>query len=409
MEGQIIHTTDRISHLPEPIIHHIMSFLDSPEEFDLDSPADLVRLSVLSKKWFALTASFPILNFDIRKFETSSLFPHDYLFLKYADYTTSRFCKQNVSAHTFNLIAVIEDPSQLSIIDKCVRLILKKGVKVLLLDIIDKNFSLVYLLPDLLLSATLLTSLTLCNCDLPSALTVDDVKFKSLKLLDLDYVLLDEEMIECLTSNCPLLEEMHLNRCYGFKKICIHGHQNLLKLRIESIHGLKTIDIKAPNLSYLILKLCVERIKRINLASCKKLTTLSFTRYSSETTQVFADFAHFLSNFPFIENLFLTLPSDCDSLKFSSHSLRTIVLYSQCDFDKIDINAPNLLLFEYCGNLHKPNSLVRRLVEPKARIEYYTWNGLDNLWFLKLRRFLNKKNEFKVFKLVLSGEVRLFD
>ncbi|PWA39525.1 F-box domain, Leucine-rich repeat domain, L domain-like protein [Artemisia annua] len=189
-----------------------MSFLDSPEEFDLDSPTDLVRLSVLSKKWFALTASFPILNFDIGKFETSSLFPYDHLFLKYADYTTSRFCKQNVSAHTFNLIALIEDPSQLSIIDKCVRSILKKGVKVLLLDIIDKNFSLVYLLPDLLLSATLLTSLTLFNCDLPSSLTVDDVKFKSLKLLDLDYVLLDEEMIECLTSNCPLLEEMHLNR-----------------------------------------------------------------------------------------------------------------------------------------------------------------------------------------------------
>ncbi|GJZ22691.1 F-box domain containing protein [Tanacetum coccineum] len=194
-----------------------MSFLDDPEEFDLDSPADLVRLSVLSKKWFALTASFPILNLDIRNFETTSLFPHDYYYLKYVDYTTSRFCKQNVSAHTFNLIAVIEDPSQLNIIDICVRLILKKRVKVLLIDIIDKNFSLVYLLPDLLLSASLLTSLTLCNCDLPSSLTVDDVKFKFLKLLDLDYILLNEEMIECLTISFPLLEEMHLYRCYGFK------------------------------------------------------------------------------------------------------------------------------------------------------------------------------------------------
>ncbi|GJY93182.1 F-box domain containing protein [Tanacetum coccineum] len=211
-------------------------------------------------------------------------------------------------------------------------------------------------------------------------------------------------MIECLTISCPLLEEIHLYRCYGFKKICIYGHQNLLKLRIDGIDGLKTIDIKAPKFSHLILKVWVEKIKRINLASCKKLTTLSFTRYSSETTQALADFAHFLSNFPFIENLFLTLPSDCDSLKFSSHSLRTIVLYSQCDFDKFDINAPNLLLFEYCGNSHKPNSLVRRSVEPKARIEYYTQNGLDTLCIMKLRRFLNKKNEFKVFKLVLSGQ-----
>ncbi|GJU35101.1 hypothetical protein Tco_1183455 [Tanacetum coccineum] len=85
----------------------------------------------------------------------------------------------------------------------------------------------------------------------------DDVKFKFLKLLDLDYILLNEEMIECLTISFPLLEEMHLYRCY---------------------------------------------------------------------------------------------------------------------------------------------------VEPKERIEYYTQNGLDTLCIMKLRRFLNKKNEFKVFKLVLSGQ-----
>ncbi|KAJ0841114.1 putative F-box domain, leucine-rich repeat domain superfamily, F-box-like domain superfamily [Helianthus annuus] len=47
---------DRISQLPDFIVHHILSFLpDSP-------PAELVRMSVLSKTWFHLTASFPILN-----------------------------------------------------------------------------------------------------------------------------------------------------------------------------------------------------------------------------------------------------------------------------------------------------------------------------------------------------------
>ncbi|GJW71316.1 F-box domain containing protein [Tanacetum coccineum] len=53
-------TTDRISLHPESIAHHILSFLDFP--------IDLVRMSVLSKDWFALTDSFPILDFRSGEF-----------------------------------------------------------------------------------------------------------------------------------------------------------------------------------------------------------------------------------------------------------------------------------------------------------------------------------------------------
>ncbi|GJZ53254.1 F-box domain containing protein [Tanacetum coccineum] len=58
MEENTIDTTDRISMLPDSIVHHILSYL-------LDDPKSRVRMSVLSKGWFALTESFPILHFNL--------------------------------------------------------------------------------------------------------------------------------------------------------------------------------------------------------------------------------------------------------------------------------------------------------------------------------------------------------
>ena len=48
--------TDLISNLSESIIHHILSYLNSPK--------DLVQMSILSNYWFGFTASFPIFNFN---------------------------------------------------------------------------------------------------------------------------------------------------------------------------------------------------------------------------------------------------------------------------------------------------------------------------------------------------------
>lgn len=137
--------TDQISELPECIIHEILSFFYSP--------TDLVRMSVLSKRWFALTASFPIINLNLDAiisllhapgvpFDTlqNSEYIRD-MFYKYVEYTTSRFCGQNVSIHTFKLITVLLEPIDIDIIDRCLELILKKGVQVLVIDITSYPYS----------------------------------------------------------------------------------------------------------------------------------------------------------------------------------------------------------------------------------------------------------------------------
>lgn len=59
---------DRISALPDPILQHIMSFLDMKE---------VVRTRRFSKRWTSLWLSVPVLNFDLRFWNRNTPFaPH---------------------------------------------------------------------------------------------------------------------------------------------------------------------------------------------------------------------------------------------------------------------------------------------------------------------------------------------
>ncbi|MFS7955106.1 hypothetical protein Hanom_Chr07g00638721 [Helianthus anomalus] len=114
----------------------------------------------------------------------------------------------------------------------------------------------------------------------------------------------------------------------------------------------------------------------MNLASCEKLKNVSYYENSSSNVYIFTDI---LSNFPFVENLNLSTFYKCNNLKLSSHSLRTLVLYSECDLEKVEFDTPNLVSF--C----------------------YSVMFIDTLWFHKLRQLFNKKNVFNVSKLYISA------
>lgn len=413
-------TTDRISQLPESILHHILAISYS------DSPKLLVRMSVVSKYWFSLTASFPILDFDIGKFNRSINGPWSAIssevnvvdkFFKYVEYTTSRFCQQNVSAHTIKLIAEVWDATHVDILDRCLELVLLKGVQVLVVNI-KNGISLLsssiprYCVPNQLLSASSLTSLTLLGCELPSSLMVDPLKFKSLKLLHLEYLHLDEEVIKYLTTNCTLLEELIVKFCYGFKRFCVYGLQNLKKVEIVSgvefddpllcDTGVEIIDIEAPNL----LDIFVANRERseapcINLASCEKLITLTYNAFLPSKSGVLSDL---LSNVPFIQNLILSLPYNCRKLKLSSSSLRKLVLTEKSELEEIDISTPNLLLFEYHVHMNLPALVVRESLQPTAQIAIYSHFCVNRHWFQKLKQFLDKKNGFKALELQIVAD-----
>ncbi|KAK1440524.1 hypothetical protein QVD17_06352 [Tagetes erecta] len=386
---------DRFSHLPEFIVHRILSSVQVPR-------VDLVRMSVLSKTWFHLTASFPVLEFNFLYFQSQRQ-----SFFKYVEYTTSRFCRHNVTAHTFKLITTIEEPTELDIVNRCVELVLNKGVQELMIIVINPADRL--RLPDTLLSVSMLKSLIIEGCELPSSLMADVVRFKSLIQLELGNVPIDDEEIKYLATSCPLLQEFHIHSCFGFKRFCIYGHQNLEKVVISGENQAERIDIEAPNLSTLSVgDVYQRRAPLLNLASCKKLTTVTY--FGNPLPNSYG-FTGFLSNFPFIENLILATKYKCNHLMWSSHSLRTLVLQSDCDLEEIEFNAPNLVLFIYtCDYIILWPSIMnewwprlRDSMHLKGCMQCYP-GDIDTNWFQKLRRVLDKKNGFKVLNLYINAK-----
>ncbi|KAK1440522.1 hypothetical protein QVD17_06350 [Tagetes erecta] len=406
---------DRISELPDFIIHHILSLippwfwisLTDWSDRRLDRNSQLVRMSVLSKKWFHLTASFPILDFNLDNF-TEILHLSRQCFFKYVEYATSRFCHQNVTAHTFKLKTTLLKPAELDIVNRCIELGLKNGVRELVIDIFDDPYGFYlripkYRLTNMLLSVSMLKSMTIHGCHLPSSLMVDDVQFKSLINLSLEHVPIDDEVIKYLTTSCPLLQELKITSCDGLKRFCVYGHQNLQKVGIYYNTRVERIDIEAPNLFFLLVADLDRRgAPVLNVASCKKLTTVCYFGNPLPNSN---GFTHFLSNFPFIENFCLTTEYDECNLKLSSHSLRKLMLCSKnCDLKEFEFGTPNLVEFNYSCSGSTFSLLWRDVVKAmvskstnmKPWMQWDLYNKDDTLSFQKLRLFLEKKNGFKI-------------
>ncbi|PWA53307.1 F-box domain, Leucine-rich repeat domain, L domain-like protein [Artemisia annua] len=398
MDENTVDTTDRISMLPYSIVHHILSYL-------LDDPISCVRVSVLSKEWFALTASCPFLYFHLNWVWSHVIFGkywNEYIvdkFCKYVEHTVSRFCKQNISAHTLDISAKMKNLEQIEIFERCLVSVIEKGVQVLVIDVEywDKNLPM-FRLPNTLLSASSLTSLTLNKCELPSSLMVGIVKFKSLKLLSLTKLSIDEGVIEYLTKSCPILEVICLKYCYGFKTFCVQRHHNLQKVEIYYRSRLERIDVDAPNLGYFLLENDKDKAPYMSLASCTNLQTLFYHGFPTKS------FSDFLSNFSFIETLSIKFSSHNTNLKLSNHFLFLRILQLPLDYDleEIDLNAPNLHFFEYSDRICSRNfaKLLRKDSSVAKRcMKCHTQSYLD---FQKLRHFLDKNSTFKVLELDIN-------
>ncbi|PWA41218.1 F-box domain, Leucine-rich repeat domain, L domain-like protein [Artemisia annua] len=90
-----------------------------------------------------------------------------------------------------------------------------------------------------------------------------------------------------------------------------------------------------------------------------------------------------------------------ESLKLSSKSLKTFLLYVEYDLEKLDLYTPNLLLFDYKSHSYCLPFVKRNTFLSKARMDYYP-DDIDSLWFQKLRQFLDKEVKFKELMLNIS-------
>ncbi|KAH7565255.1 hypothetical protein JRO89_XS09G0174800 [Xanthoceras sorbifolium] len=178
--GDTIHPRDRISKLPDFIVHHIMSYL---------SVKKVAQTGILSKRWNYLWTSFPILDFDqtyVRGLDMTCTLPLEFTgwqkerfnkFLVFVDASLLRFCKLKFSVQKFRLsIGPLDVKGSSFLLDKWIGLVVDNEVKELDIHLISEKTLFyfprtielddMYTLPQKLFSAKSMTTLDVCGCKL---------------------------------------------------------------------------------------------------------------------------------------------------------------------------------------------------------------------------------------------------
>lgn len=191
MEGN---SDDRISKLPEPILHHIMSFLHV---------TDAARMSTLSKVSDSAWNSLPYLNFD----DIFYWWSKDLNVV--IDQTLASRKKHKISMQRFSLW--LGHYHRLSYVDRWIKILIACNIKELNLRVDKRDYqgSMVYSrLPEAIFAAKSLNVLSLYGSKIELPADNGTIKLSSLRELHFTFVFLDEQFIKAMCTSCGNLEHL---------------------------------------------------------------------------------------------------------------------------------------------------------------------------------------------------------
>ena len=222
---------DRISDLPSHVIGGILHHLPIQ---------DVVKTSILSRKWRYMWASVSRLEFGYEFFQKCEHeIPHK---------ITEILLVHNGPVHEFTLFIPCHYPYRIKCLDKWILFLSRSGIQHL--ELVNEQKE-PYQMPSHLFTSQELASLVLQNFKL--TLPPNFCGFKSLIELHLYNARFTSNALESLISSCPLLEELTLSFCSGFEYIDVSA-PSPTELYIEGDRVIKTICLqKAKNLVHLTL------------------------------------------------------------------------------------------------------------------------------------------------------------
>ncbi|MED6156187.1 hypothetical protein PIB30_012202 [Stylosanthes scabra] len=360
---------DRLSALPKTILHDILARL--PDK-------DAAKTIALSKAWRDTWSSFPILSVCSGDFFTT----HEVPIGNYCrfnkldiliDYVTKRLMRlrdQGLAIKEFKLdLSNLLFPTRCShLVDQWIHMACESGVQVLELHQCGGYTGSKYSeddwydLPLSVIEAKSLTKLKLAGgIRIGQEFSNHSMKFPSVKMLSFAHVIFTHErIIEHLISHCPLIEHLTMEFCsvynhlsiedplvqriYWVKSLFLNGLQ---KLKEVNIQGIQEVHVDSPNLENLSYRpLYLDAPGKLNFDSCTNLRCLHLLRLESPAI---ADkwFLKLFSNNPFLESLKLGYCTMSERINISSVQLKALELYHCSNLKEVNIDAPNLLSFDY--------------------------------------------------------------
>ncbi|KAL3634923.1 hypothetical protein CASFOL_021977 [Castilleja foliolosa] len=366
-------TLDRLSQLPQPVLHNILSLLPQKEA---------IRTSVLSKSWRYLWHGR--LNVEFRDRDYG--YVRNKRFWSFVDKTLRRYLDQNLSLQKF--LVDIHYNVDLVLLHKWIPLlIMNMGISSFTLNFSWSNKA-PYSLPLVVFQSESLVELHLQQCDLKILESTYNVMLKNLQTLRLKGVGITDEIFEKILSGCPLIENLDLLFCFGFKSITLHKHHivkdfgfsgNGQIIEIENTHTLESVRItNCQDWNLLHKNMHFPHLKSLELYRVLLPANI---------------FDNFSSFFPCLSELILDL---CDNLKefllLSSSIKRLTLKMDPRNRIKAFIDTPNILYFKYDGFLPSIK-FATTSNEWKSELSLCyklrrSQNDDATLWFLNLNELL---------------------
>ncbi|KAL5824457.1 hypothetical protein ACOSQ3_020520 [Xanthoceras sorbifolium] len=377
---------DRISELPEPILHCILSFLPFKQ---------VAQTSVLSKRWEQAWRTYPILEFDrtvltgdlCRRFlpvddKLKEIQKKKKRLFKYLEAALlNRHCREMISIKKFTIdMDFVGDPKFESFVDRCICYAVGSDVKELSLEFGYRR-NRWFKLPQIVLCAGSIELLKLKACML-ELLPRSSIQLYSLKELFLSLVIVDDHMIANLVSGCPLIEHLGLHSCQGFKSLDLSGLSRLKQLKVTRNFSLQRLNVDALNIHLLAISWSSAPCE-INVASCKDIKDLSLNGIFLKDEWL----CQLISRLSLLEVLSIFDCSELRHVKISSPCLKELCLSNCRELVELNIDAPNLRVFTYWGRVVSFSLNTLALLKTELVLEYMS---SDTQWFVKYTQFLAK-------------------
>ncbi|KAM7258498.1 hypothetical protein ACFE04_014239 [Oxalis oulophora] len=380
---------DRISELPESILHNILSFLPFKT---------VVKLSLISKTWKQVSVSYPNLMFDdnfFGKYYSWVLLGSKYYYggvrealekLQQQYHIVERilttFREPKLTINIFQLhLCLTKHLDWSSRIDKWIQDALHSNVRELRLSFSCSGFS--YNLPHFVLLAKSIVTLVLHYCKLPLVTSVFKTNLSSLKKLCLDRVdLNDYDSPQNLFAN---IEDLTLQSCSGLTSLRISHPAKLKKVMLSCNFDLESVFIDTLSL--------IEAnfgdgstLKVIDIKYCKNLRNIT----------VFDNIAEGwlnegLNYYPALQYLLLLIHDDktMKGATISSNSLKTLEILNFSRENKFGVNTPNLSQFTYSG--YAPEFSLNAPALASASLAIYHFSKyIRQVWHVRHIEFLSK-------------------
>ncbi|XP_074268045.1 F-box/LRR-repeat protein At3g60040-like [Silene latifolia] len=388
---------DRISDLPEFILHIILSIIDTKEAF---------RASVLSKKWYRVWSSIPVLDFNIKYFKkVKDIDPfyfgggsrYDYIyddrtverFLGFIDTTMERYLAQNYRITKLDIVLPYADEETELLVDKWIGIAVQNQIQELNINFLDE---VEYELPEILFRAK---SLKVLMCKFVNLGYYDTMDLVSLDSLTLDGGTLDEDMLQKIISLSPLVKLCITHWDLG--KISLPWTRKVCKGAECVGSGTMRYNLKIAPLKefvYYGLGSTSPWAWNMNVSALQNLRKLKIVA-ANITDDIVSEMANGLVA---LESLELTSCSMLKCVKISSISLKEFRIEEvreESHLIKITIDTPNLLEFWCSCDVEACLSLIRAQDHCNTCFLLPWVKSITSVWFVKLKKFLIETNCFK--------------